>query len=70
MIWCGEAPDEPVRAPLSFKKTVDNELSNSEDAACERCGSFEAMEFAGKILCHDCVALAACGCACDGSGEN
>jgi hypothetical protein len=47
-----------------------NDSTRGENAACERCGSFEVMEFAGKILCHDCVALAACGCAGDGSGEN
>jgi hypothetical protein len=41
--------------------------SSIEDAACERCGSFDVLEIAGKILCADCVALA--GCACAGHGE-
>lgn len=36
-----------------------------EDAVCEHCGSFDAMEFAGKILCTDCIQLA--GSACAGS---
>jgi hypothetical protein len=44
--------------------------TTNETAACERCGSFEAMEIAGKILCTDCVALAGCGCAGDGDGGN
>jgi len=40
------------------------------DAACERCGSFDVLEIAGKLLCADCVALAGCGCAGHGGGEN
>ena len=40
----------------------------TEDAACERCGSFEVMEFAGKFLCADCIAQAGCGCAGHGGG--
>jgi hypothetical protein len=46
------------------------ETKSPEEAACERCGSFEAMEFAGKILCADCIQLAACACAGHGSDEN
>jgi protein-arginine kinase activator protein McsA len=38
-----------------------------EDVACERCGSFEVFEIAGKFLCADCVALAGCGCAGHGA---
>jgi len=38
--------------------------------ACEHCGSFEAMEIAGKVLCADCVALAGCGCAGDCDAGN
>jgi hypothetical protein len=32
--------------------------------ACERCGSFDVMEIAGKFLCAECVALAGSSCAC------
>ena len=42
------------------------EESNSiaeTSSSCERCGSFEVVEIAGKFLCTDCVALAGCGCA-------
>ena len=39
------------------------------DAACERCGSFEVIEFAGKTLCADCIATAGCGCAGHGPDE-
>jgi hypothetical protein len=42
----------------------------SEAAACERCGSFDVLEIAGKILCADCVAVAGCGCAGHGDDEN
>jgi len=53
------------------KKSVEPaSASSAEDSACERCGSFEALEFAGKILCADCIQLAGCGCAGHGSGEN
>jgi len=41
----------------------------NEDAACERCGSFDAQEIAGKILCGDCIALAGCGCAGHGNSD-
>ena len=41
-----------------------------ESAACERCGSFDVLEIAGKFLCADCVALAGCGCAGHGGGED
>lgn len=44
------------------------ENKTAEDVACERCGSFEVMEFAGKFLCGDCIQLAGCGCA--GHGED
>ena len=40
------------------------------DPACERCGSFEVLEIAGKFLCADCVAQAGCGCAGHGSSED
>jgi len=46
--------------------SAENNLN--EDKACERCGSFDAREFAGMILCVDCVALAGCGCA--GHGDS
>ena len=43
---------------------METKPSNStEDAACERCGRFDALEFTGKFLCADCIALAGCGCA-------
>jgi hypothetical protein len=42
--------------------------SGDADAACERCGSFDALEFAGKYLCADCIQLAGCGCA--GHGDD
>jgi hypothetical protein len=44
--------------------------SSTEAAACERCGSFDVLEFAGKFLCAECVALAGCGCAGHGDGES
>jgi hypothetical protein len=43
-------------------------FNNSTNSACERCGSFDALEFAGKILCADCIQLAGCGCAGHGNG--
>ena len=42
----------------------------NEHEACERCGSFEAIEFAGKNLCTDCIQLAGCGCAGHGDDGN
>jgi len=47
---------------------TDQPAKNNPDAACERCGRFETLEIAGKILCPDCVALA--GCACAGSDNS
>jgi hypothetical protein len=44
--------------------------NSSEAAACERCGSFEVLEIAGKFLCADCVMLAGCNCAGHGDDEN
>jgi|GEM_PF-2896584 len=38
-----------------------------EDAACERCGSFDVTEIAGQTLCTDCIMLAGCGCAGHGT---
>jgi len=43
--------------------------SSTEDTVCERCSSFDALEIAGKLLCADCVALAGCGCAGQGHGD-
>jgi hypothetical protein len=43
---------------------------NGAPIACERCGSFDAIEFAERILCTDCIALAGCGCAGHGDEEN
>jgi len=40
-----------------------------ESAACERCGSFEVLEMAGKFLCAECIAQAGCGCAGHGNHE-
>jgi hypothetical protein len=42
-----------ARAPLKIVESKP--ASSTEDAACERCGIFDALEFAGKILCADCV---------------
>ena len=42
---------------------------STPDAACERCGSFDAQEIAGQVLCADCIALAGCGCAGHGDDE-
>jgi len=39
----------------------------AKDAQCERCGSFDASEIGGQLLCADCVALAGCGCAGHGA---
>ncbi len=33
-----------------------------ENAACDVCGSFGALEIDERTLCADCVALAGCGC--------
>jgi hypothetical protein len=35
----------------------------ARNEACESCGSFEALDIAGKFLCADCVALAGSSCA-------
>jgi hypothetical protein len=49
---------------------MESQPSNlTVEAACEGCGSFEVLEFAGKFLCADCVALAGCGCAGHDDGE-
>jgi len=64
--------DEPAREnarPTNLMKTANPESSQSKDAACERCGSFETIEFAGKTLCTDCIQLAGCACAGHGSDE-
>jgi hypothetical protein len=45
-------------------------VKKASEAACERCGSFEALEIAGQFLCADCVALAGCGCAGHGHEED
>lgn len=53
------------------QKNMETKPDNpTEDAACERCGSFDAMEFAGKVLCADCIQMAGCGCAGHGADEN
>jgi hypothetical protein len=51
---------------------MEAKLTNpvSENSACERCGSFDATEIAGEILCADCIALAGCSCAGQGGGED
>jgi hypothetical protein len=43
--------------------------SSIEEAACERCGSFEALEIGGHTLCADCIGLAGCGCAGHGGAN-
>ena len=45
------------------------EINIHGNAACEICGSFETVEFTGKILCADCIALAGCGCTGHGGGD-
>jgi len=45
------------------------ESKATEPGACERCGSFNVLEIAGKFLCADCVAQAGCGCAGHGGGS-
>jgi hypothetical protein len=45
----------------------DQKSQAKEDAACERCGSFDVQEFAGRWLCMDCIQLAGCGCAGHGT---
>jgi len=40
-----------------------------ENIACDECGQFGAIKLAGRRLCHDCVALAGCGCAGRGGDE-
>jgi hypothetical protein len=49
---------------------LESEIAMNKDVACERCGSFDVLEIAGKFLCPDCVALAGCGCAGHGDAEN
>jgi len=39
----------------------------NEDAACEECGNFGALEIGERKLCADCVSLA--GSSCAGSAE-
>jgi hypothetical protein len=46
------------------------ETNPRPEAACERCGSFDILEIAGKFLCPDCVALAGCGCPGHGGDGN
>jgi hypothetical protein len=43
---------------------------STEDAACERCGSFDVVAIAGQFLCAGCVILAGSSCcgAADGNG--
>jgi hypothetical protein len=48
---------------------MESNTATQEDAACERCGSFDVLELAGKFLCADCVAQAGCGCAGHGTQE-
>jgi len=45
------------------------ETQQDQNAQCERCGSFDASEIGGQLLCADCVALAGCGCAGHGDEE-
>jgi hypothetical protein len=53
------------------KKIVESKPASSiEAAACERCGSFEALEIGGEFLCGDCIATAGCGCAGHGEDKN
>jgi len=40
----------------------------TESDACERCGSIDVLEIAGKFLCGDCVSLA--GSSCAGSADD
>jgi hypothetical protein len=37
----------------------------AETAVCERCGNFDVIEIAGKVLCAECVTLAGCSCGGD-----
>ena len=48
---------------------METKPANLVEKACERCGSFDVLEFAGKFLCAECVALAGCGCAGQGDDE-
>ena len=57
------------RNPARFTMQPFNESKPKETASCERCGSFDVLEIAGKILCPDCVALAGCGCAGHGTDD-
>jgi hypothetical protein len=41
------------------------EFCAEENAACDECGSFGALEIGGRKLCADCVTLA--GSSCGGS---
>lgn len=43
---------------------MDSKLADAtnENAACDVCGSFGALEIDERTLCADCVALAGCGC--------
>jgi hypothetical protein len=55
-------PTENYVIRQKFVESKPTILAN-ENAACERCGSFDAHELAGIILCTDCITLAGCGCA-------
>jgi len=56
------------KAPPAAAADLKNPTAN-EAAACERCGSLDVLEIAGRLLCADCVALAGCGCAGHGDDE-
>ena len=48
----------------AFARGVDLILKSTPASdACERCGSFDASEIGGQMLCTDCVTQAGCGCA-------
>jgi hypothetical protein len=47
-----------------------SEIAATENAKCEECRQFGAIEIAGRQFCPDCVVLAGCGCAGHGDDES
>lgn len=46
----------------------DQNLTTADDAVCEECGSYGALETGDRKLCPNCITLA--GSACAGSEDN
>ena len=56
------------RAPAGALDEITHHVNNPTDLTpsdlpCDECGRFDTLEIAGRHLCPDCIATAACGCA-------